>query len=99
MRHFRNIALTVAFLVGIAALSGYGAPSHSEVDAFNAHSCADAPEYNVCPTSSPAAPVWQTLPDCPTEDSDNCYWDAAMRGNGQGVSFYVIAGTIHFLSN
>lgn len=34
-RNVRNILLTVAFLIGIAAASGYGAPSHSEVDTFN----------------------------------------------------------------
>ena len=32
------------------------------------------------------------LPDCPTEDSDNCYWDAQTQGNGQGHSFYTIMG-------
>lgn len=25
--------------------------------------------------------------DCPTEDSNWCYWDAAKQGNGQGTSF------------
>lgn len=100
MRHFRNILLTVAFLVGVAALSGYGAPSHSEVNSFNAHSCTDAPEFNDCGAAKvPAAPVWQTLPDCPTEDSDDCYWDAQTMGNGQGRSFYVIAGAVTYLPN
>lgn len=33
------------------------------------------------PTPSP------TLPPCPTEDSDNCYWDAQTMGNGEGQSF------------
>lgn len=29
---------------------------------------------------------------CPTEDSDNCYWNAATMGNGQGQSFVNIDG-------
>lgn len=33
-----------------------------------------------------------TLPPCEYEDGNNCYWDALARGNGQGVSFYVING-------
>lgn len=28
-----------------------------------------------------------TLFRCPTEDSDNCYWDARKRGNHKGNSF------------
>lgn len=35
------------------------------------------------------------LPPCPTEDSTGCYWDAAARGNGEGVSFIALDdGTI-----
>lgn len=30
------------------------------------------------------------FPPCEYEDSNNCYWDAASRGNGQGTSFVVI---------
>lgn len=36
------------------------------------------------------------LPACEYEDSSNCYWDAGARGNGQGQSFYDIAGTAYF---
>lgn len=32
------------------------------------------------------------LKPCASEDSDNCYWDAATRGNGRGTSFVVIRG-------
>jgi hypothetical protein len=34
------------------------------------------------------------LPPCATEDSDNCYWDAASMGNGEGLSFAVIEGEV-----
>mgnify|MGYP001603028395 CR=1 FL=1 len=35
------------------------------------------------------------FPPCPTEDSNACYWDAAARGNGQGISFIALDdGTI-----
>lgn len=27
------------------------------------------------------------LPECTTEDSIQCYWDATVQGNGQGQSF------------
>jgi len=32
------------------------------------------------------------LKACEQEDSDNCYWDATIRGNGQGRSFINIRG-------
>lgn len=34
-----------------------------------------------------------TLPPCPTEDSDNCYWDADTMGNGQGTDSVVVIPT------
>lgn len=34
-----------------------------------------------------------TLPPCATEDSTNCYWDAAHQGNGLGQSFIDWDGT------
>ena len=37
-----------------------------------------------------------TLPPCPTEDSDNCYWDADTMGNGIGTDFIVIDGTVYY---
>lgn len=39
-----------------------------------------------------------SLLPCPTEDSDNCYWDAATRGNGQGTSFIVVDGVVYYES-
>ncbi len=32
------------------------------------------------------------LPPCPTEDSQNCHWDATSQGNGQGRSFVDVLG-------
>jgi hypothetical protein len=37
-----------------------------------------------------------TLPPCPTEDSDNCYWDAARMGNKQGTSFITLNGVTYY---
>lgn len=39
----------------------------------------------------------EVLPACPSEDSDNCYWDASTRGNGEGDSFYVVDGTVTYI--
>ena len=36
------------------------------------------------------------LSPCATEDSDNCYWDADMQGNGLGRSFTVINGEVTY---
>lgn len=30
---------------------------------------------------------------CKTEDSRNCYWNAAVQGNGAGQSFVDVGGT------
>lgn len=35
---------------------------------------------------------------CPTEDSDNCYWNAATMGNGDGTSFVIVNGTVYPLN-
>lgn len=36
------------------------------------------------------------LPECESEDSDNCAWDAQRMGNGIGRSFYVIDGNVTY---
>jgi hypothetical protein len=38
----------------------------------------------------------EPLPPCPTEDSSDCYWDAATMGNGQGRSFIDEHGTLTY---
>lgn len=50
-------------------------------------------EFNVL-----LANVGLALPPCENEDSDNCYWNAEMRGNGEGVSFVTIDGNTYYLS-
>ena len=37
------------------------------------------------------------LPPCQTEDSENCIWDAALRGNGLGDSFVQYGGQWYYL--
>lgn len=47
---------------------------------------------------TPAQPgIGAEMPACQTEDSDNCYWNAELRGNGAGRSFYVQDGTVTYL--
>ena len=36
------------------------------------------------------------LPACQFEDSTNCFWDADVQGNGQGVSFHDIDGVAYY---
>lgn len=36
------------------------------------------------------------LPPCETEDSNDCYWDAAVRGNGEGTSFVTLNGVTYY---
>lgn len=38
-----------------------------------------------------------TLFPCETEDSDNCYWDAAEQGNRLGDSFITFNGKTYYL--
>lgn len=35
--------------------------------------------------------------ECATEDSHNCFWDATIKGNGQGNSFIDINGTAYYV--
>lgn len=39
-----------------------------------------------------------SLPACATEDSTNCYWNAAANGNGQGQDFINIDGETYYLA-
>jgi hypothetical protein len=38
-----------------------------------------------------------TLSACPTEDSDNCFWDGMQHGNGRGQSFYTLDGVTYLM--
>lgn len=40
-----------------------------------------------------------TLIPCPTEDSDNCYWDADIQGNGEGTSFVTLDGVTYYAAD
>lgn len=37
------------------------------------------------------------LPPCQSEDDNNCYWDASIRGNQQGDSFIVVNDNVYYL--
>jgi len=47
--------------------------------------------------ASLAVPTSAGLPACEYEDSQNCYWDAAARGNGQGRSFIDVGGVVLYV--
>lgn len=49
-----------------------------------------------CIWAMPNAGGTLELKACATEDSENCYWDATIRGNGQGRSFINIRGHVFF---
>lgn len=36
------------------------------------------------------------LAPCATEDSDQCWWDDDVQGNGDGMSFVVIDGEVYY---
>jgi hypothetical protein len=44
-------------------------------------------------------PLAPSLPQCQTEDSVNCYWDAQHQGNHQGQSFVNLNGHTWYASN
>lgn len=41
-------------------------------------------------------PATNLVPQCVTEDSINCHWDAAEQGNGVGRSFVDVNGTLFY---
>lgn len=55
------------------------------------------PDHATMPAEIEHQGMVYVLPACETEDSSNCYWDAATRGNGEGISFYDIGGNAFFL--
>lgn len=54
------------------------------------------PIYKVYDENGDTGRIALVLTECTTEDSDNCYWDAATMGNGEGTSFVVIDGVVFF---
>jgi len=41
------------------------------------------------PTPHRPSPVWMTTA-CEYEDSTDCFWNARVRGNGEGHSYYAV---------
>lgn len=41
--------------------------------------------------------VTNSIVQCATEDSTNCYWNAATMGNGTGNSFIDVNGTAYYV--
>jgi len=44
-----------------------------------------------------AITIAMSFPDCVHEDSSNCYWNAEVRGNGEGHSFINIADGVWYI--
>jgi len=59
--------------------------------------CSQLPPVPAGTPTTPNGGYWPTLTleACTTEDSDNCYWDAELRGDGIGQSFIVVNG-VHY---
>jgi len=49
--------------------------------------------------SKPTHPAYVPIPACATEDSEDCYWDAATMGDGEGNSFVRWHGTTYHLTD
>lgn len=70
------------------------APSCEERGLITAEDMTCVPaDYYEAP--APELPTY-TLPPCATEDSDNCYWNAATMGNGTGTSFINLDGVTYY---
>lgn len=86
------VAVVVVVSIGVPvtmacdAMASAGAARHHTVPA-----CTDAiaDAGGICK----GEPTSTGLPPCTTEDSvTDCYWDAATRSNGRGVSFVILHG-------
>jgi hypothetical protein len=56
-----------------------------------------SPDPSVCYEWAPT-PCYYVI-ECEYEDSTNCYWDAATRGNGRGQSFIDHHGVIFYVQS
>lgn len=78
------ISSLAAFGMGIALVSGVAA------------CLPDEPAEQPAQVGTSEYPVYN-LPACIQEDdTQNCYWDASVRGNGQGQSFVVLNGVVYY---
>lgn len=85
------IALAATFAAGVAITLTF---AFCDVPPTDSPTPDPSPTSTLLPTQS-EYPTYQ-LPACLTEDSDNCYWDAAVRGNHQGDSFITLLGTTYY---
>lgn len=80
MRKLACIAATVAL---IATLAGCGTNESARYTEYDGDGVITGRDLII-------------LEPCPTEDSDNCYWDASFNGNGEGISFVTIDGVTYY---
>ena len=104
LRRVAAVALVATFAIACGAFA-LGATASVRLDEVNSELEQLRAEAYVAQTLvDPAEPGGSIDPSslaealdtpCATEDSDaNCYWDAALRGNGEGSSFVVVEGHI-----
>jgi len=60
--------------------------------------CSQLPPVPVGEPTTPTGGYFPTLSlrPCLVEDDDDCYWDAARMGNGQGTSFMRLDGVTYY---
>ena len=101
----KSIISTVAgFAAGIALIVGAGCALPPTAPEVPAQPVATEPctvgtlsAEGVCVQDGEWGDV--TLIPCPTEGEDlslDCYWDAAVRGNGGGTSFIQFGGEVYY---
>ena len=96
------LAAVAGAIVGVAAMGSMAmclpdeAPTCEDGYTLAEDNTCVAPGYYDVPPTPEAPMPDRTLVPCPEEDSDNCYWDAAQRGNGVGTSFITLDGVTYY---
>jgi len=92
--HLASLSLA-AVAVGLLTM-GACLPDPAPVDAPSQAPAIEAPSQEAPAIDAPVSGPTYTLPPCASEDSDNCYWDASERGNGQGTDFVALNGMVYY---
>lgn len=89
------VAVLAASFLGlgtVAVVTNQDTPEHYGDGCFSTST-----EFVACADTAYTPDMSTVLELCPTEDSDNCYWNAVLQGNGTGKSFISINGEVRYL--
>lgn len=99
--HSMDTERIVCIGILVASFIGFGTAAvvqQDEPENYGDGCFSSSTEFVVCEDVAYTPDMTVVLELCQTEDSDNCYWNATLQGNGNGKSFINFDGTTQYLN-